>query len=100
VRLFEAAASGTPIISDIWDGLDTLLRPDGEVVLAACPEDVLDALLGWSEGRRVALANAARARVLAEHSAENRARSLETELTEAAGRQRFLVRRPALELGL
>ena len=27
VRLFEAAACGTPIISDVWAGLDTLLRP-------------------------------------------------------------------------
>jgi spore maturation protein CgeB len=100
VRLFEAAASGTPIISDIWDGIETLFRPDGEIVLAAEPEDVLGALMGWSEGRRVALAEAARARVLAEHSSETRARALETELTEAASRRRLSVRRPALAPGL
>ena len=34
VRLFEAAACGTPIISDIWDGLDTLFEPGREIVLA------------------------------------------------------------------
>ncbi len=100
VRLFEAAASGTPIISDIWDGLETLFRPDREIVLAADPADVLAVLSGWSEGRRLAVADAARARVLAEHSAEIRARTLETGLAAAAARRRHSVRRPAMELGL
>ena len=34
VRLFEAAACGTPIISDRWAGLERLL-PDGEAILIA-----------------------------------------------------------------
>jgi hypothetical protein len=36
VRLFEAAAVGTPILSDRWDGLDTVLVP-GREILAQVP---------------------------------------------------------------
>ncbi|HEV2557572.1 MAG TPA: glycosyltransferase [Microvirga sp.] len=99
VRLFEAASCGTPIISDIWSGLDTLLQPDREIVLARHPEDVLDALVSWGEGRRVALAAAARTRVLAEHTAAHRAETLEFELREALSRQRVADLEPALKWG-
>ncbi len=39
VRLFEAAACGTPIISDVWDGLETIFVPGREIVLADAPDD-------------------------------------------------------------
>jgi spore maturation protein CgeB len=83
VRLFEAAACGTPIISDVWDGLDTLLVPGREIALANSTQDVLDVLDGWSDARRDCIANAARQRVLAEHTAAHRARSMEVSLEEA-----------------
>jgi len=44
VRLFEAAATGTPIISDVWAGLDTILAPGREIVTAADDDDVLAVL--------------------------------------------------------
>ncbi len=31
VRLFEAAACATPIISDVWEGIDTLFEPGEEI---------------------------------------------------------------------
>ena len=34
VRIFEAAACGTPIISDRWDGIESLLVPGEEIFLA------------------------------------------------------------------
>ena len=34
VRLFEAAACGTPIISDRWDGLDAIFAPGRDILLA------------------------------------------------------------------
>ena len=34
VRLFEAAACGTPIVSDDWQGLDTLFAPARGIILA------------------------------------------------------------------
>ena len=84
VRLFEAAACGTPIISDTWDGLDTLFRPGREIVLARSAEDVLQALSRLGEPGRLAIAAAARERILAEHTAGHRAAELEALLHEAA----------------
>ncbi|HEX8447186.1 MAG TPA: glycosyltransferase, partial [Sphingomonas sp.] len=43
VRLFEAAACGTPIISDIWDGIGELFEPGSEIILAGTGADVLSA---------------------------------------------------------
>jgi spore maturation protein CgeB len=34
VRLFEAAACGVPIISDAWPGLDEILKPGEEILVA------------------------------------------------------------------
>jgi spore maturation protein CgeB len=86
VRLFEAAACGTPILSDVWDGIGTILAPGQEIVLAREPADVLDALLHWSGGRARAVADAARRRVLGAHTAVHRARELESFLLQALSR--------------
>ena len=83
VRLFEAAACGTPIISDRWDGLDALL-PDGEAILIADDGDaVTDALLSIDEARRQAIAARARQIVLTGHTGLARAGELERYLAEA-----------------
>jgi spore maturation protein CgeB len=86
VRLFEAAACGTPIVSDVWDGLDTLLRPEREIVLARSSEDVLGVLLNRPDAQRSALGQAARARVLSEHTAAHRAKTLESGLSDSLAR--------------
>jgi spore maturation protein CgeB len=83
VRLFEAAACGTPIISDVWDGLDTLFVPGSEIALANSARDVLDVIGGWSDAQRDRVAAAARQRVLTEHTASDRARAMEASLEEA-----------------
>ena len=49
VRLFEAAAYGSAIISDRWAGIDTLFAPGREILLAESPDDVLLALLEMPE---------------------------------------------------
>jgi spore maturation protein CgeB len=41
VRLFEAAACATPIISDYWDGLDTIFEIGKEILVAHSSEDIL-----------------------------------------------------------
>ena len=76
VRLFEAAACGVPIISDRWDGLETLLAPGREIVLADTAAEVLAVLRGMDEDERLAMASRARARILAEHTAAHRAEQL------------------------
>ncbi len=76
VRLFEASACATPIISDYWPGLHDLLAIGREIVVAETSAQVLDCL-HWPEDRRRAIGQAARARVLAAHTASHRARTLE-----------------------
>lgn len=74
VRLFEAAACRTPIISDYWRGLDELL-PDGEaLIIARRAQDVVEALTGLGEAERRLLADAARATVMQNHTGLARAR--------------------------
>ena len=80
VRLFEAGACGTPILSDRWDGIDDLFAPGGEIMLADTTEQALAAL----DEDAGPLGEAARARVHAAHTAQHRAAQLETYLTEAA----------------
>ncbi|HEX2135696.1 MAG TPA: glycosyltransferase [Microvirga sp.] len=99
VRLFEAAACATPIISDMWPGLETLFLPAREIVLAAHPEEVLQRLATSGEAERAAIGQAARRRVLAEHTAAHRADTLEHELLQALARQRLRARESVLELG-
>lgn len=81
VRLFEAGACACPIISDLWEGLDQLLDPDREIILAPDTQTVIEALEGADA---TALGQAAQARVLAEHTAAIRAGELEQHLAEAA----------------
>ncbi len=84
VRLFEAAACGVPIISDWWEGLDELFRPGTEILIAHGAEDVLRIVRSMPEKQRLAIASAARARVLGGHTASHRAETLEGYALEAA----------------
>lgn len=76
VRLFEAAACGVPIISDNWEGLDTFFGIGTEILIASHPEDTMLYLSGMPESTRRRLADRARQRVLAEHTAAHRADQL------------------------
>ncbi len=82
VRLFEAAACGTPIISDRWDGIDGIFADGTEIILADGTQDVIAAL----DRDATALGRAARARVLADHTATTRAAQVEAHLIEARGK--------------
>lgn len=77
VRIFEAAACGTPIISDRWDGIESLLVPGEEIFLADSPDEVLRLLRELSEEERRAVGERARRRILSEHTAAHRAAELE-----------------------
>jgi spore maturation protein CgeB len=88
VRLFEAAACGTPIISDCWDGLATLLEPGREIFLASSAAEVLRLLRGLPESERRAVGRRARARILAEHTAAHRAAELERHVEALRARTR------------
>jgi spore maturation protein CgeB len=85
VRLFEAAACGTAIVSDRWDGIEDVLTPGEEILLADTADDVATAL---ARDDLDAIGSAGRARVLAAHTANHRAAELEAYLREAARQRR------------
>jgi spore maturation protein CgeB len=82
VRLFEAAAIGTPIISDAWPGLEAFFVPGKEILIAESPQRVIQILAGLSEAERGVIAAAARRRVLRSHTLVQRAMELERYLDE------------------
>ena len=86
-RLFEAAACGTPIISDWFAGLDHFFAPEKEIFIARDTDDVLRVLdLPDHELQRVA--TRARERTLNKHTGDVRAREL-VEYLEQATKGRF-----------
>jgi spore maturation protein CgeB len=88
VRLFEAAACGVPIISDDWPGLDELLEPGREILIARHTADVVRYLSEIGPDQRSQIAAAGRERVLARHTAAHRAFEFEREvLAIGAGRR-------------
>lgn len=75
-RLFEAAACGVPILSDLWEGLDAFFSP-GEEILVAHDTDAAVAAVECDARELARVARAARERTLAEHTAAHRAAELE-----------------------
>jgi spore maturation protein CgeB len=74
-RLFEAAACGTAVLTDRWEGIETFFCPEREILTADDTGDVLAALYrDDAEIRRIG--GAARERVLAEHTSERRVEQL------------------------
>lgn len=87
VRLFEAAACATPIISDAWDGIDEFFTNGEEILIAHTSEEVVELLRHTSATRAAAIGAAARRRILAAHTAAHRAAQLENYLLEVAAPQ-------------
>jgi len=81
VRLFEAAACGAAMISDRWDGLDHFFTPGTEILLPRSTEEVVEILRATHADDRRAIGAAARARILAAHTAAHRAEELEAYVT-------------------
>jgi spore maturation protein CgeB len=76
VRLFEAAACGTPILSDEWPGLEQFFLPGREITLVRSTQEVLHSLQMPEEQRRE-IAERARCRALRFHTAAVRAAEFE-----------------------
>ena len=83
VRLFEAAACGTPIITDYWPGLETIFKPESEIIVASSTHECLRHLRSITPAERNAIGERARQRVLAEHTAAHRVAELEKYVAEA-----------------
>ena len=93
-RIFEAAGSGACLITDAWEGIETFLTPDREVLVAHDAGDVVEHLRSLDDRRAKQIGEAARQRVLAEHTYQHRALQLQALLE---GRQ--LDFSPSLECG-
>jgi spore maturation protein CgeB len=74
-RIFEAAACGTPVLSDWWEGLDAFFAPGLEILVARTSAEASE-LLSLSDAELARIAEAARERMLASHTAERRAAEL------------------------
>jgi spore maturation protein CgeB len=99
VRLFEAAACGSAIISDACEGLEAFFEPYVEILPATDARDI-EQYLDLSEGERRTIGRRARSRVMAAHTSEHRALELEAYVAEAIGvselaRARDAARAPA-----
>ncbi|HVL66482.1 MAG TPA: glycosyltransferase [Vicinamibacterales bacterium] len=95
VRLFEAAACGTPIISDVWKGIDRFFTPAVEILLSSSAKQTLGYLRDLPEEDRLEIGRRARDRVLRAHTAEHRAIELEEYVAELAGRASASAQEPA-----
>jgi spore maturation protein CgeB len=73
-RVFEAAGAGACLITDAWQGIELFLDPDREVLVAASGAEVVGHLQSLDRGRAQAIAQRARARILAHHTYAQRAR--------------------------
>jgi spore maturation protein CgeB len=77
VRLFEAAACGSAIVTDNWPGLDSFFKPGEEILLPVDGDDVLRYLRELTSRELRSIGEAAQARVLKEHTNEIRAAEME-----------------------
>ena len=77
VRLFEAAACGTPIISDRWPGLTDLFAENEAVLIADDTDDVVAVLTDLAETERQRIRQNARTIVLSRDTGTARARELQ-----------------------
>ncbi|MCC2980318.1 MULTISPECIES: glycosyltransferase family protein [unclassified Sphingomonas] len=76
-RVFEAAGAGACLITDYWEGIEQFLIPGEEVLVAHTGQDVADLLADLTTERARAIGDAARRRVLAEHTYALRARQVD-----------------------
>lgn len=79
-RVFEAAGAAACIVTDLWEGLDAFLDPGAEVLAAGDGVDVAELLAGLTPARARRIGDAARRRVLAEHTYARRAETVEEAL--------------------
>ncbi|MGC3997448.1 MAG: glycosyltransferase [Anaeromyxobacter sp.] len=79
-RVFEAAGAGACLVTDAWEGIAQFLEPGREVLVARDGEEVAAHVEALTPARARALGEAARRRVLAEHTYAQRAASVEEAL--------------------
>ncbi len=77
-RVFEAAGAAACLITDAWEGIEAFLEPDKEVVVARSGEDVARILQSLSADHARSIGEAARKRVLGEHTYTQRGKLVQS----------------------
>jgi spore maturation protein CgeB len=85
-RVFEAAGAGACVITDAWDGLEQFLEPDREALVAHSGREVALHLASLTPARARQIGDAARQRLLAQHTYAHRAADVEAVVTGARAR--------------
>jgi spore maturation protein CgeB len=83
-RVFEAAGAGACLVTDAWKGIEMFLEPDAEVLVASSGADVAACIADLDVERAARIGQAARQRILAEHTYDRRAQQLDLLLSAKA----------------
>jgi spore maturation protein CgeB len=84
-RVFEAAGAGACLITDEWVGIEMFLEPGREVLVARDGDEVAARLRELTPEQARRIGEAARRRVLSEHTYAHRAAQVESVLGAATG---------------
>jgi spore maturation protein CgeB len=87
-RVFEAAGAGACLITDAWVGIELFLEPENEVLVARDGKDVAEHVTRLTPERAQAIGEAARARILREHTYSRRGAEVDRILKQEAALQR------------
>ena len=90
VRLFEAAACATPVISDYWAGLETFFRPGIEILVSRSAAETIRYIKETPDDERVKIGERARSKVLSGHTAAHRVDELEGYMCRVLKKQEVL----------
>ncbi|MEZ0169342.1 glycosyltransferase [Microvirga sp. TS319] len=87
-RVFEAAGAGACLITDAWAGLELFLKEGEEVLVARDGKDVADHVERLDPERARAIGDAARRRIMAEHTYARRGAEVDALLRDMASQKR------------
>jgi len=87
-RVFEAAGAGACLITDAWVGLDLFLKEGEEVLVARDGAEVAEHLRTLTPERAKVIGEAARARILSEHTYARRGAEVDALLRREVVRMR------------
>lgn len=77
-RIFEAAGAGACIITDYWKGIENFLIPGTEILVAINGDDVEGFLVHTGKAKAKKIGEAAKRKVLCDHTYEKRAALLDS----------------------
>jgi spore maturation protein CgeB len=72
-RVFEAAGAGACIITDYWAGISSFFEPGTEILVAHDGDETAQIVASLIKERAMSIGQAAKTRVLADHTYEKRA---------------------------